>query len=178
LTLGLAAAAWRFEGRLPLAGLALLGAATCLAVLAWRAFLRSDIAAAALAGVAAAMLVAVGALGQVQPMLSALKISPRLAAAARSAGCEEPKLGTVGYREPSLVFLTRTDLQMFENGREAAAFAAAGGCRLAFVESRHEALFREELARRGVEAALAARVAGFNINGGRPVDLGAYLVKP
>jgi 4-amino-4-deoxy-L-arabinose transferase-like glycosyltransferase len=178
LTLGLAAAAWRFEGRLPLAGLALLGAATCLAVLAWRAFLRSEIAAAALAGVAAAMLVAVGALGQVQPMLSALKISPRLAAAARSAGCEEPKLGTVGYREPSLVFLTRTDLQMFENGREAAAFAAAGGCRLAFVESRHEALFREELARRGVEAALAARVAGFNINGGRPVDLGAYLVKP
>ena len=111
LTLGLAAAAWRFEGRLPLAGLALLGAATCLAVLAWRAFLRSDIAAAALAGVAAAMLVAVGALGQVQPMLSALKISPRLAAAARSAGCEEPKLGTVGYREPSLVFLTRTDLR-------------------------------------------------------------------
>src|SRR5215207_7098177 len=151
LTLGLAFAAWQFEGRLPLAGLALLGAA---------------------------LLVAVGALGQVQPALSALKISPRLAEAARALGCEAPQLGTVGYREPSLVFLTRTDLHMFENGRDAAAFAAAGGCRLTFVESRHEPLFREELAHRGVEPALMTRVAGFNINGGRRVDLGAYHVKP
>jgi hypothetical protein len=76
------------------------------------------------------------------------------------------------------VFLVGTDLQMFENGRDAAAFAGAGGCRLTFVESRHEPPFREELARRGVEAPLTTRVAGFNINGGRPVDIGAYLVKP
>jgi len=178
LTVGLAITAWRFEGRLPLAGLALLGAATLLAGLAWRSFTRNEVASSALTGIAAAMLVAVGALGQVQPMLSALKVSPQLAAAVRSVGCDEPKLGTVGYREPSLVFLTRTDLQMFENGRDAAAFAAAGGCRLTFVESRHEALFREELAQRGVEAALVTRVAGFNINGGRRVDLGAYHVKP
>jgi len=178
LTLGLAFAAWQFEGRLPLAGLALLGAATLVAVMAWRSFSRNELAAAALTGVAAAMLVAVGALGQVQPALSALKISPRLAEAARALGCEAPQLGTVGYREPSLVFLTRTDLHMFENGRDAAAFAAAGGCRLTFVESRHEPLFREELAHRGVEPALMTRVAGFNINGGRRVDLGAYHVKP
>ncbi len=76
------------------------------------------------------------------------------------------------------MFLTGTDLRMFENGRDAAAFAGEGGCRLTFVESRHEAAFREEIARRGTPATLATRVAGFNVNGGRRVDLGAYVVKP
>jgi len=178
LTLGLAFAAWRFEGQLPLAGLALLAVATFLTVQAWRSFTHNEVASAALTGVGAAMLVAVGALGYVQPGLSALKISPRLAAAASSISCEGPQLGTVGYREPSLVFLTRTDLRMFENGRDAAVFAAAGGCRLIFIESRHELLFREELTQRGVEAALVTRVGGFNINGGRRVDIGIYQVRP
>jgi len=178
LTIGLAVASWRFADRLPLAGLTLLAAAMLVGLMAWRAFCRNDVVSAALTAVAAAMLVALGALGQVQPALTGVKISPRLAAIARAVGCEGLTVGTVGYREPSLVFLVGTDLRIFENGRDAAVFATSGGCRLTFVESRHEPPFREELARRGVEAPPDARVAGFNINGGRPVDIGAYLVKP
>jgi 4-amino-4-deoxy-L-arabinose transferase-like glycosyltransferase len=178
LTIGLAVASWRFADRLPLAGLTLLAAAMLVGLMAWRAFCRNDVVSAALTAIAAAMLVALGALGQVQPALTGVKISPRLAAIARAVGCEGLTVGTVGYREPSLVFLVGTDLRMFENGRDAAVFATSGGCRLTFVESRHEPPFREELARQGVEAPPDARVAGFNINGGRPVDIGAYLVKP
>ena len=88
------------------------------------------------------------------------------------------EVATLGYREPSLVFLVGTGLDMLESGAEAAAFLAGGPCRLAFVESRFEADFRSEAQRLGIAPALATRVAGFNINGGRRLDLGAYAVSP
>ncbi len=67
---------------------------------------------------------------------------------------------------------------MLETGPEAAAFLAGGPCRLAFVESRFEPAFRSEVERLGIAPALSTRVRGFNINGGRRLDLGAYAVSP
>ena len=88
------------------------------------------------------------------------------------------EVATLGYREPSLVFLVGTRLEMLESGPEAAAFLAGGRCRVAFVESRFEADFRNEAARLGLAPALSTRVGGFNINGGRRLDLGVYSVTP
>ena len=162
----------------PFAALPVLAAAVVVSFLAWRAFGRADVTGAALGGVAASALLAFGVLGLAQPVLRSLKLSPRLAEVARGVGCADLPVGTVGYREPSLVFLLGTDLKMLDNGREAAAFSAQGGCRLTFVDSRHEALYRATLAELGVTPELKARVAGFNINGGRVVEIGAYVVRP
>jgi 4-amino-4-deoxy-L-arabinose transferase-like glycosyltransferase len=178
LTLALAYAAWTLDGTLPLAGLTILVVASAVAVAAWRFFGRGEIERAALTGVAAAVALAVGVFGFIQPTLRSLKISPRLAAIARSIDCQNPSVGTLGYREPSLVFLIGTDLRMLNDGAEAASFLGEGGCRLAFVERRFEDDFRRQAESREVAPSLLTRVPGFNINGGRRLDIAAYLARP
>ncbi|MBN9062893.1 MAG: hypothetical protein BGP06_07195 [Rhizobiales bacterium 65-9] len=117
------------------------------------------------------------------PALRSIQLSPRLAEAARAAGCADPRMATVGgYNEPSLVFLTRTDLVM-TNGVGGAAFMAGDGCRVAFVESREEKTFLDEMAQRSATPRLLTRVSGVNINRAferdrrtlRVMDFGVYL---
>ncbi|HEY8567441.1 MAG TPA: glycosyltransferase family 39 protein [Beijerinckiaceae bacterium] len=178
LALGLLFAAQTLDGAVPYAALPVLAAAALVAALACRAFAQGEVEGAALTGVGAAMLLAVGVLGLAQPVFQSLKVSPRLAEVARGLDCPDPALGTVGYREPSLVLLTRTDLQMFENGRDAAAFLKARPCAMLFVEARHRQAFRAEAERLSLQPALAATVRGFNINGGRRTEVEAYAVRP
>ncbi len=166
------------EGRVPFAAVPALLAAVAAAALAWRAFARGRVAAAAALAVAASPLVALGVLGLAQNDLRALKLSPRLAEVVRGMRCDSPRVGTLGYREPSLVFLVGTGLELIGTGQEAARFLKDNPCGLVFVERRFEADFRSELARAGVQPALSTRVTGFNINGGRRLDIGAYAVTP
>jgi 4-amino-4-deoxy-L-arabinose transferase-like glycosyltransferase len=174
----LAYATWSLDGTLPLAALPLLLAACVLSIVAYWLFLRGEIHRAALTNVAAAAVLAVGVFGLVQPVLQSLKVSPRLMQAAQGAGCAEPQVATLGYREPSLVFLAGTGLTMLDDGAGAARFLAVSGCRVAFVEGRFETDFKDAAAKAGVRPSLASRVAGFNINGGRRVDIGTYVVRP
>ena len=116
--------------------------------------------------------------GFAQNDLRSLKLSPRLAEVAHGLTCNDPWIGSLGYREPSLIFLVGTDLELLESGVEAAAFLQNHECGLVFVEKRFEDSFREEAARLALAPALAARVSGFNINSGRKVDLAAYAVTP
>ncbi|GJD48481.1 Undecaprenyl phosphate-alpha-4-amino-4-deoxy-L-arabinose arabinosyl transferase [Methylobacterium crusticola] len=187
LTLGLCAAAWRLDGVLPLAGLPLLLAATGVAALAWRAFADGHTERALAVSVLSGALLGPAVFGLTQPALASLKVSPRLAALREAVPCPGPEVATLGYREPSLVFLTGTDLRMLDSGAEAAAFLARGGCRLLYVEDRHAAPFAAAAAAAAATAAGAAgaappravgRVTGFNINGGKPVGLTAYAVTP
>jgi len=178
LTAALAYATWTLDGTVPLAALPLLLVACILSVMAYRLFGRGEISGAALANVAAAAVLAVGVFGFVQPVLQSLKLSPRLVQAAQAAGCPEPQIGTLGYREPSLVFLAGTGMAMLDDARGAARFLASGGCRVAFVERSFETDFKDAVAKAGVRPSLGSRVAGFNINGGRRVDIGTYVVRP
>ena len=50
-----------------------------------------------------------------------------------------------GFNEPSLVFLTRSDLHLTD-GADAARFLALPGCRAAFVDIREEGDSRKSLA--------------------------------
>ena len=102
--------------------------------------------------------------------LSPRLASARAAATAASPGCQALAPVTAGYREPSLVFLTVTDLAMGE-GAVAAAFLAAAPCRIAFVEAREEPAFH----RAGGPEVAVARVAGINLNGGKKLDIGVYV---
>jgi 4-amino-4-deoxy-L-arabinose transferase-like glycosyltransferase len=178
LTVLLTGAAWSLDGTLPYVALPVLLAACALAVLAWRLFVNGEVGRAALTAITASAVLSIGVFGLTQPVLRSLKLSPRLAEVARSLDCPDPAVGTLGYREPSLVFLVGTHLQMFPDGRGAAEFLKGGDCRLVFVERRFEEAFRAEAARLGTQPALSTRITGFNINGGRRLDIGAYVIRP
>ena len=95
-------------------------------------------------------------------------------AAAASAGCPEVKALTAGYREPSLVFLTGTDLVMAD-GVAAADWIRQGPCRVAFVTAQEEPAFRQRLLGDPRQPALSTRVRGFNLNGGKRLDIGVWV---
>jgi hypothetical protein len=105
-------------------------------------------------------------------------ISPRLAAARQEAlaatpGCRALAAAAAGYHEPSLVFLTETDI-LLTDGQGAGAFLAAAPCRTAFVEARQQAAFEAALGdAAGVR--LADRVEGIDLNGGAKLDIGVYV---
>jgi hypothetical protein len=178
LTIGLAAAGWTLDGVIPFTALPFMLAAAAVAFMAWRLFARGQVARAALVAVAASPLLATGVFGFAQGDLRSLKLSPRLAEAVRAMPCAAPRIATLGYREPSLVFLTGTGLEMLESGLEAAAFLQTSACGIVFVEKRFEEAFRAEVKQLGIVPALSTRVTGFNINGGRRLDIAVYAVSP
>jgi 4-amino-4-deoxy-L-arabinose transferase-like glycosyltransferase len=178
LTIGLALAFLSLERTLPWAALPTLLLSIGVAVLAWRAFVRAQVRQSAVYGVLASAVLAIGVFGLAQPMLSSLKLSPRLAQVASGFSCPGPQFASLGYREPSLVFLIGTRLDFLESGKEAARFLNGGTCRMVLVERRFEPDFQKEVAALGLRPALATRVTGFNINGGRMLDVGAYAMRP
>jgi len=166
---------WTLDQTLPYAALPVLMLAL---IVAWRvvaAFRRSDFEGALWRCVLASLLLGVGVYGFSVDSLQSLRLSPRLAATVKAAGCADPKVITVGYREPSLVFLTGTDLAMAPDGAAAAAFLAEPGCRIAFVEKRFEAGFQAGIAQVAPAPRLLTTLRGFNLNGGRRLEIGVFV---
>jgi 4-amino-4-deoxy-L-arabinose transferase-like glycosyltransferase len=178
LLLALLAAGAMFGSGVPLPALVVTAVAIVLAAWAWREFVRGAPLGAALIGLMASAAVSVGVLGLAQPAMTAFRISPNLAAAATALTCPNPAFGTLGYREPSLVFLVGTDLDMLADAAEAAQFLQSGPCRMVFVERRFEADVRAAVETWERPPALITRVQGFNINGGKRLDIGVYAVQP
>jgi 4-amino-4-deoxy-L-arabinose transferase-like glycosyltransferase len=119
------------------------------------------------------------------PALQTVWLSERMAETARAvAHCPNPRIASAAYHEPSLVFLTRTDLVMAD-GAMAADFLGAGGCRLAFVDAAprrlggeaEEVAFRRRVAELGVTVEQVALVEGRNINGGHQRRMGLWRLK-
>ena len=93
----------------------------------------------------------------------------------RSVGCTDPAVITVGYREPSLVFLVGTDLAMGYDGVAAAAFLREPGCRVALIEQRVSQGFAEGIAGLTPAPRLATTIQGFNLNGGKRLSISVYV---
>ncbi|MBB4041709.1 4-amino-4-deoxy-L-arabinose transferase-like glycosyltransferase [Microvirga flocculans] len=176
LTVGLSAVAWSFDGLPPFRALPALLAASLLSLWAWWLFAKNRMVPTLWASFVASAFLAIGVFGFAQLDLRSLKISDRLAEAARNVSCENPQVATLGYREPSLVFLVGTTLDMVDTGAEAAAFLRRGGCRVVFVDKRFEGDFRAENERLKQEPELTTRINGFNINSGKRVDIAVYAV--
>jgi 4-amino-4-deoxy-L-arabinose transferase-like glycosyltransferase len=90
-----------------------------------------------------------------------------------TAACDDPQVATAGFHEPSLVFLTGTELR-HTTGAGAAEFLKGGGCRFAFVEAREERSFAQRADALGVRYAKGQRVDGINLGGGPPVSVTVY----
>jgi 4-amino-4-deoxy-L-arabinose transferase-like glycosyltransferase len=196
LTLGLSAFAFAYDRTLPWAGLPLLLGASAVAALSWHAFARGLPERALGLGILAAMLLSPAVFGLTQPVMAALKVSPRLAAIRDALPCPHPRVASLGYREPSFVFLIGTDLAMLGTGTEAVDFLkgpdspksdgsreisgspAGEACRLVYVEGRFAAEFAAAAGAAGLVPNRVGTVSGFNINGGRRVDLSAYATTP
>jgi 4-amino-4-deoxy-L-arabinose transferase-like glycosyltransferase len=168
---------WSLDGAVPYLALPFLLMALVLAATVVAAFRRGENEGALWRGVIASLLLGMGVYGFAVESLRSFKLSPRLAEAVRSVGCTDPAVITVGYREPSLVFLVGTGLAMGGDGSAAAAFLAQPGCRVALVEARHAAAFQAALPASGVTPRLVTTIRGFNLNGGRRLEI-AVLTRP
>ncbi len=179
LTLGLCVVGWRLDGHtIPWPALPLLAAACAVAALAWLAFAQGSAERALVLGVLASGLLGPAVLGVAQLSLPALKVSPRLAALRDRMPCAAPRVASLGYREPSLVFLIGTGLVLPPDGAAARAFLEGGGCRLLFVEARDRDEFNAAWPVGRGAPAPRAEVEGFNLNTGRRVFVTAYAVAP
>ncbi len=165
---------WSLDRTLPYTALPFLLLALLVATRVVAAFRRSDFEGALWRGVLASLLLGVGVYAFAVESLRSLKLSPRLAEATQAVGCPDPAVMTVGYREPSLVFLVGTDLAMGVDGAAAAAFLNQPGCRVALVERRHAASFEAAIAQSGLAPRLVTTISGFNLNGGRRLDMAVY----
>lgn len=168
--------------RLPFSAMPFLLIALLFGTLGAFAIWRNRPMRAFLMGITASIMLTLAAYVFGLPMLKAFNLSPRLAAAALATGCTNPDFATVGYREPSLVFLTSTGLLMAKPDEAAAFIDKDGvGCRIAFVEKAFEADFKAALQGKSAPA-LASRVRGVNINAAidkqgklRVLDIAVYV---
>lgn len=145
----------------PGVALALLGAAAGL--VAARAATAGRPLAQVAASAAAALALYPAVLHFVLPSLTLAFPSPRMAALiAQYEPCASGPPYSVGYHEPSLVFLTRTDIRMGDADRAARALADDPGA-LVLIEDR----WRESLGERLAGAVVRADLEYFNYNRGK-----------
>ena len=156
------AAAW-FLGIDPM-----LGAPTVVAaMLVGQYAVRGASPRGACGAVAAAVLLYGALLGWELPRLWPLWIAPRVVASVPAG-----RLGSVGFAEPSLMFLAGTGTRFLLADEGVAALADAG-IDVLLVGDRDLAAVQAGLAARGVAVRVAAIVPGFNYSRGRRVTLTA-----
>jgi 4-amino-4-deoxy-L-arabinose transferase-like glycosyltransferase len=180
IPLALIGVGWYFDRVLLWAVLPFGVLAAGLAALAWRRYnAGADQEGLFLSSLAALVLFA--AIGWAAiPAVPSIWPAPRLLEAAAPGTCAAPHYASLGYREPSLVFLGGTDVEMPDDAAEAAGFLAQAGqaCRVAFIDQRQEGAFLEALAAAGGKAKLLGRAHAVNLQGNKPVEMAAYQAEP
>jgi 4-amino-4-deoxy-L-arabinose transferase-like glycosyltransferase len=86
-------------------------------------------------------------------------------------------IASVGYAEPSLVFLLGTKMRLLSADRAADALTSARGA-VALVAAHDYDAFRRALAARGWSAQVEGRVAGLDYSNGKPMVLTLYSGTP
>jgi hypothetical protein len=116
---------------------------------------------------------AIGNYAVVVPSLEPAFPSVELAQVLHDANCAQPVAASVGYEEPSLVFLAGTKTH-FTDAAGAADFLIEGSCRFAFVDARQERTFALRAEAIGLRYDRGPRIAGYNISIGRPITLAVF----
>ena len=124
-----------------------------------------------LAPAAALLLItALGTFGSVfqwaMPGLTPMWVAPRLLAAAEIPVGDTRPIASVGFSEPSLIFLAGTDTQLL-GPADAAAALSAGTVTRAVIEERHLEAFKAAAAAQTGTVALLAQVNGYNYSRGK-----------
>ncbi len=108
------------------------------------------------------------------PAVSQWWLTPRLAnAVGLISPCAAPQIASAGYEEAGLLFTLGTKTR-FVDGRGAAEFLAAPGCRIALVDDKNEPDFLGQAARTGLILEKHATVEGLNIGQVGMLHIGIY----
>jgi 4-amino-4-deoxy-L-arabinose transferase-like glycosyltransferase len=150
-----------------------VGAAMVLGLVAWRLFESDGPERALLRAAAASICVSFAVFSVAFPTMTGLFPSVAVAEAVHDSGCKDPLSVSVGYQEPSLVFLVGSGLR-FVDGSTAADFLRGGPCRFAIVDARNERIFAQRAETIGARYSQNSRIEGYNISVGRPVTLTLY----
>jgi 4-amino-4-deoxy-L-arabinose transferase-like glycosyltransferase len=159
--------------QLGLAAWVFVGAAMVLGLVAWRLYEVDGAEVSLIRGVAASLMLGFAVLGVVVPSLDTIFPSPALARMLRESGCAPALAASVGYEEPSLVFLAGTQTRL-TSAAGAADFLAKGTCRLALVEQREQRDFAEAAEAIGLRYSSGARFEGINISNGQRIAVSLY----
>lgn len=185
--LGLLPPAAAFAGQIslgempsPLAMIALVLAA--VAVVGAYLAARNAAPAASVLWLAGAALFSYAAFYPTAATVRPLWPSPQLATLLKSVPeCPKPTVFAAGFQEPSLVFLTDRALKTGK-GADAATFLLEDSpdqaCRIALVDQRQAANFRDNLGAEATRLIAIGQVDGWNIGGGRPMAVQAYRIAP
>ena len=174
LLAGLAGGSLWLGDPLPVLALVVLLIALWPTVEAARALGKGLIAQTGLLAFAAMVLVSMAVYLAGSPVLQSIRISDRLAQAMARVDCGDKHLAMLGYSEPSLVFLTRTDLQ-FLPPVAMVSFLQQPGCRIAGVTANQMNDFEAARMAAGLDLAPVELVKGFNINGGKRLEVSIFV---
>lgn len=152
----------------------LLAGAGGTGFLAAASLIRSEVRKSVVLASMTAMLISYGAYGLALPQLPALWISSGIVDGAKlGSKCDDPRLVSVGWREPSLVFLAGTETAL-RGVNGAFEELKSGDCIVLAVEQRHENAFAEKSAQDGISFARIGVVDGFALNGGDVISIALY----
>ncbi len=120
---------------------------------------------------------AVVLLALVLPQLQQLTLSVRAAAMTHDLRADTGKpIGSAGYSEPSLVFLSGTRTRL-KGARDLAGALARGEIAAAYIEKREQQAFLDEAAKLGLSLEEAGKLEGLNYSKGKPVTLTLYRAR-
>jgi 4-amino-4-deoxy-L-arabinose transferase-like glycosyltransferase len=140
---------------------------------AWRLYDEDGAERAFMRAAAAAVLVSIGTFAVVIPSLEPAFPSVALADVLHDSNCADPVAASVGYEEPSLVFLAGTKTH-FTDAPGAADFLAEGKCHFAFVDARLERAFALRAEAIGLRYDRGPSIDGYNISIGRPIAIAVF----
>jgi 4-amino-4-deoxy-L-arabinose transferase-like glycosyltransferase len=153
---------------------AFAGGAIVVGLVAWQLYEVDGAEPSLLRGIAAALLLEIALFGVIVPSLETLFPSPALARILRDSGCPRPVVAaTVGYHEPSLVFLAGTPTRLTDVAG-AAEFLAGGECRFAFIEAHQERYFAAHAEAIGLRYSPGPRLDAINISNGQAITMAVF----
>ncbi len=175
--IGIPVGYWILDRTISLKPIPFLIVSSVAGIFAWRYFNKEKIKPGIIVALGSSLALIIAAYPFGISQLNSVNLSRRLAEAAQTTKCENLKIATTTYREPSLVFLTRTDLLMTD-AQGATQFMREPGCRIAFIGSTLEKDYLDSSTKSGIKQQLIQRVNGLNINSGRKVDIAVYAKLP
>lgn len=173
LGLGCLGLPWFLEHRLDPVGMVAAAAAIAGALLSSWSFLKRRYLHAAAAAILATFLVLAPALQWVLPGVSSLWLSRSVSEATAEIGGKDVRLCSVGYYEPSLVFLLGTRTLLTSTGG-AARFLQSSPGGLALVDGRQADGFLERAGELGLHVKQVGAFSGINYSKGRRMLLRLY----
>jgi 4-amino-4-deoxy-L-arabinose transferase-like glycosyltransferase len=171
--LGAIALPWFLDHRFDPVGIIPAVAGIGGAVLSTREFFKSRYTQALTVSIIATALIIGPLLQWVAPGISRIWLSKNISSAARQRAGEKVQLCSVGYEEPSLVFLLGTNT-LLTTPQGAANFLKNNPASLALVDRSVEDAFKREIKNLGMNIKTAGAFNGFNYSKGKTMFLRLY----